>query len=86
MVSKASDDFPDPESPVKTISFSRGSSRVRSLRLCSRAPLMSIESVDKVGRLVRVSYDIVILNESEHVFEVEALAGVPIWPALRSRE
>jgi len=39
--------FPDPESPVKTISCSRGSSTVRFLRLCSRAPLMSIDSVDK---------------------------------------
>src|ERR671935_3135007 len=42
MVSKASDDFPDPERPVKTTSLSRGMVRSMSLRLCSRAPLMTI--------------------------------------------
>src|SRR5205823_8443224 len=40
MVSKASEDFPDPEIPVKTISESLGSSRWTSFRLCSRAPLI----------------------------------------------
>src|SRR5215216_4798833 len=38
MVSKASEDLPEPESPVKTISRSRGSSSDMFLRLCSRAP------------------------------------------------
>src|SRR3712207_2117328 len=38
MVSKARLDFPEPDSPVKTISASRGRSRWTSLRLCSRAP------------------------------------------------
>src|SRR5207237_9961790 len=38
MVSKASEDFPDPEIPVNTIRRSRGSSRETSCRLCSRAP------------------------------------------------
>ena len=38
MVSNASDDFPDPDSPVKTIRRSRGSSIETFLRLCSRAP------------------------------------------------
>src|SRR5690606_41033443 len=46
MVSNASDDLPDPDKPVKTISLSRGNSRVRFLRLCSRAPRMRIVSVD----------------------------------------
>src|SRR5439155_14594530 len=50
MVSKASEDFPDPESPVKTISFSRGSSRETFLRLCSRAP--RITSVSDTGRRI----------------------------------
>src|SRR5215211_7468041 len=44
MVSKASDDFPDPEMPVKTMSWSRGSSRSTFLRLCSRAPRTRIVS------------------------------------------
>src|ERR1700737_1225842 len=42
MVSKASDDFPHPESPVKTTSLSRGMVRLTSFRLCSRAPRMTI--------------------------------------------
>src|SRR6266851_2561288 len=42
MVSKASDDFPDPESPVKTTSLSRGIVRSISFRLCSRAPRMTM--------------------------------------------
>src|SRR5215210_7291265 len=44
MVSKARLDFPDPDSPVRTIRRSRGSSRPMSLRLCSRAPRMTILS------------------------------------------
>src|SRR6478736_7044276 len=38
MVSKANDDLPDPDSPVKTMSLSRGRSRSTFRRLCSRAP------------------------------------------------
>src|SRR5581483_8074007 len=38
MVSKASDDFPDPDSPVITTRLSRGRSTSIFLRLCSRAP------------------------------------------------
>ncbi|CFE46987.1 Uncharacterised protein [Mycobacterium tuberculosis] len=39
MVSNASEDLPDPDNPVKTISASRGRSRSTLRRLCSRAPL-----------------------------------------------
>src|SRR5919201_2417592 len=42
MVSKASDDLPDPDSPVNTTSRSRGITRSTSFRLCSRAPRMTI--------------------------------------------
>src|SRR5690606_38757858 len=45
MVSKASEDLPDPESPVITISLSRGSSRSMFLRLCVRAPRMRMVSI-----------------------------------------
>src|SRR6476659_446928 len=38
MVSNARLDLPDPESPVTTISLSRGISRETFLRLCTRAP------------------------------------------------
>src|SRR5271165_1744459 len=44
MVSKASEDLPEPERPVITISRLRGSVRSTFLRLCSRAPLMTIAS------------------------------------------
>src|ERR671922_2814369 len=42
MVSNASDDFPEPDSPVMTTSDSRGSDSEMSRRLCSRAPEMTI--------------------------------------------
>src|SRR5579864_4725116 len=38
MVSNARDDLPEPDSPVKTISRSRGRSTDTFWRLCSRAP------------------------------------------------
>src|SRR3972149_6085641 len=45
MVSKASEDLPDPDSPVITTSRSRGISRSMFLRLCSRAPRMTMRSL-----------------------------------------
>src|SRR5271165_586134 len=42
MVSKASDDLPEPERPVNTTSLSRGMARSMFFRLCSRAPRMVI--------------------------------------------
>src|SRR5215467_1281388 len=45
MVSKASEDLPEPESPVMTTSLSRGISTSMFLRLCSRAPLTTILSI-----------------------------------------
>src|ERR1700756_5067381 len=42
MVSKASEDLPEPERPVNTTSLSRGISTSMFLRLCSRAPRMVI--------------------------------------------
>src|SRR5687767_3652092 len=41
MVSKASDDLPDPLTPVKTISCPAGSVRSTFFRLCVRAPRMT---------------------------------------------
>src|SRR6266576_3803069 len=38
IVSNASDDFPEPDSPVNTTRAFRGSSTSMFLRLCSRAP------------------------------------------------
>src|SRR5688572_18727288 len=44
MVSKASEDLPDPDSPVITTSWSRGRSTSMFLRLCTRAPRTEIQS------------------------------------------
>ena len=41
-VSNARLDFPEPDSPVMTTSLSRGIATVTSLRLCSRAPRITI--------------------------------------------
>src|SRR2546426_847976 len=46
MVSKASDDFPEPDSPVTTVRALRGISTVMFLRLCSRAPRTISASLD----------------------------------------
>src|SRR2546427_320609 len=48
MVSNASDDLPDPESPVKTMIRSRGSSSETFFRLCSRAPRITSLSLTLV--------------------------------------
>src|SRR4029453_18987881 len=45
MVSNASDDLPEPDSPVIPTSWARGISRSTFLRLCSRAPRMTIRSL-----------------------------------------
>src|SRR3989338_5996374 len=42
IVSKAKDDFPEPESPVKTTILFRGISTVMFFRLCVLAPLTTI--------------------------------------------
>src|SRR5262245_65795515 len=50
MVSKASEDFPDPDSPVMTIILLRGRVRSMCLRLCSAAPLMTMDSAAMARR------------------------------------
>src|SRR5437879_1308399 len=49
MVSKASDDLPDPLRPVNTTSRSLGIESVTSFRLCSRAPRMVMWSMGMSG-------------------------------------
>ncbi|MEY9484860.1 hypothetical protein RKD26_000654 [Streptomyces calvus] len=46
MVSKTTDDFPDPETPVNTVSRPFGMRSVTSLRLFSSAPVMVMNSLD----------------------------------------
>src|SRR5581483_2167777 len=50
MVSKASEDLPDPERPVSTTRASRGSVSETFLRLCSRAPVTTIWFADDTTR------------------------------------
>src|ERR1700720_3197024 len=63
MVSKASDDLPDPDSPVKTTSLSRGISRSTFLRLCSRAPRMVI-----ARRLLALCWRLALITSSISAF------------------
>src|SRR5436190_16112168 len=56
MVSKASELLPEPDSPVITISRSRGRSRSMFLRLWVRAPRMRIVSMDGAGGRNRAFY------------------------------
>src|SRR5713226_6789971 len=53
MVSKASDDLPEPDRPVNTTSLSRGISRSTFLRLCSRAPRIVIARMAEPALLWR---------------------------------
>src|SRR5258708_1920776 len=50
IVSNARDDFPEPDTPVITTNLLRGTTTSMFLRLCSRAPRMTIESM--AGRIV----------------------------------
>src|SRR5436309_3526671 len=56
MVSKASDDLPDPLTPVTTVSLSRGISTSMLRRLFSRAPriwmVVRMLGVEEIGRLL----------------------------------
>src|SRR2546427_10505892 len=54
MVSKASEDLPAPESPVMRVRAFRGISTVMFLRLCSRAPRTTNDSLDIASEPTRV--------------------------------
>ena len=60
IVSKASELFPDPETPVMTISSSLGSTTSIPLRLCSLAPVtrMALVFTDFLGMLFPISQDV----------------------------
>src|SRR5207253_9733005 len=49
MVSKASDDLPDPDTPVTTVKVLWGISKSMFFRLWTRAPRTTMDSVDKLG-------------------------------------
>src|SRR5215469_11509594 len=76
MVSKASEDLPEPDRPVRTTSLSRGISRSTFLRLCSRAPRIEITrppSRLRRGRLL--SESVMPRFSGGHVGQVEASEG-----------
>jgi hypothetical protein len=54
MVSKASEDFPEPLNPVITTSLLRGIESVMFFRLCSRAPLIMILFSDMFSMLNQI--------------------------------
>src|SRR5450755_5057971 len=53
MVSKASEDLPEPDRPVNTTSWSRGIETSMFLRLCSRAPRIVMARASRGGWLGR---------------------------------
>src|SRR5258708_16279441 len=55
MVSKASEDFPDPLSPVITVRVLRGISTSMFFRLCWRAPrtVMLVMGIDRANKSLR---------------------------------
>src|SRR6185503_12174586 len=63
MVSNASDDFPDPDSPVMTVSLSRGMETSMFLRLCSRAPRTNSAS----SAIARVSWKAERADSSRYI-------------------
>lgn len=53
MVSKASDDFPEPETPETTVSFPWGIAQSMFFRLWVRAPRMMISSLNGLVRMLQ---------------------------------
>ena len=57
-MSNARLDFPEPESPVTTISLSRGISTEMFLRLCTRAPCTAIVVRAEALDPARLAFDL----------------------------
>src|SRR3569623_1972554 len=60
IVENTSELFPDPETPVKTVSRRLGSSTLTSRRLFSRAPCTRIRSCESAGWLVAAAVDFLV--------------------------
>src|SRR3954447_19747643 len=90
MVSNASDDLPEPDNPVNTINWSRGSTRSTLRRLCSRAPRITIVLLDgaATGRIVpgpRPDRTNVRLGRTLQADHVREAVGPRRRPTMRSR-
>src|SRR5690348_16818375 len=68
MVSKASEDLPDPLGPVMTTSWLRGSSQLTFCRLCCRAPRTTRASVAGGGLLSGAKFMVGRGAESCNIF------------------
>src|SRR4029453_10394161 len=77
MVSKARLDFPDPDSPVNTISASRGRSSEMFCRLCSRAPRTTRRSATE--HIVCASTDTSHLKWDVIEASRERWSGITVW-------
>src|SRR5487761_1944281 len=74
MVSKAREDLPEPERPVKTTSWSRGISTERFFRLCTRAPCTRI--VDVIAAPYRSHRDRLVLEGHRHALSLQGVQDV----------
>src|SRR2546423_6816983 len=78
MVSKASDDFPDPDTPVMTTNLLRGTTTSMFLRLCSRAPRMTMDSM--CGTMLTRAIAVVIPSVARDL--VGCVARLPFLPVV----
>src|SRR6058998_953309 len=87
MVSNAREDLPDPDRPVKTMSRLRGSTRSMCLRLCSAAPLMTMESTDMplLGPFPRKSRFVVTDDLRAPVAHCQRVGGADLSPVSGGR-
>src|SRR5215472_8302225 len=83
MVSKASEDLPEPDSPVNTTNWSRGMATSTFLRLCSRAPRMVIWRASRMDLLVRSAIELLGPVRQNHPRRTRENAGPP-GPARRN--
>src|SRR5258707_2772045 len=83
MVSKASEDLPEPDRPVNTTSWSRGMATSTFLRLCSRAPRMVIWRASRADLADRSAIRLSGTCESK-VNEYGPPNGGPLGPAGRN--
>src|SRR3954454_3159417 len=73
MVSKARLDFPEPESPVTTMSLSRGISTEMFFRLCTRAPCTAMVVRAEARDGFRLAVDLEAIGSALEVKEGQLL-------------
>src|SRR3974377_1416825 len=73
MVSNASDDLPDPDTPVITVNFSWGRESEMFLRLWTRAPWILINSSTGISIIrLRSSGDVAVAAVARRLFKISA--------------